>query len=93
MLERVKHAALVLLGRRPAEVRFDEEDRRIADEVAMTLCTLVYEAEWYTPKAVDDVDQIIRRAIYDYVTYAEHKQRRRLWARRRGLGPDDPIPF
>lgn len=65
--ERLKHAALVLAGVRPAEVRFNESDRRIASSVAARWARFSYGSLRREDR--EDIEMTISAAISEYTAW------------------------
>lgn len=94
MLQRIKQAALVLAGHRPAEVRLDEDDLDIAREIAQFWATLLAEChpEFASahPGKVMDVRWMFFTALSDYATW--HREGKTRY-RRKTVERQMEIPF
>lgn len=95
MFERLKHAAMVLSGWRPAEVRYDESDRRLAQRLSREWAETYFHGP-FTPGtggSQAEVEEVIFNAICEY-TYAESQRHREVKARRRETRQSQmEIPF
>lgn len=93
---RLKHAALVLAGYRPAEVRFDEGDRAIAQNLAREWAETYFHASF--PRGIGgpraDVEEVVFNAICEYA-YREREGHRAEQARRQREREDrrSEVPF
>ena len=83
MIARLKYAAMVLSGYRPAEVRYDETDREIAAEIAEVLARVCVESGDFSE---DSINMAICHAIREYASWegrSETRERmRRFFAER-----------
>lgn len=68
VIERLKQAVMVLVGHRPAEVRYDDEDRDIAAEIAEFLARACVASGDFSE---DTLNMMIEHAIWEYASWAQ----------------------
>lgn len=95
MLERLKHAAMVLAGRRPAESEYDTIDRRLARELsrewAETYFNRPFSAGSHGSRA--EVEEVIFNAICEYICAVSEHRHEESARRRKTLQVQMEIPF
>lgn len=89
MLQRLKHAAMILAGYRPAEVRFDEWDRTMAGDLADGWAYELSLRHPDVPGLKGELDKAIEQAIRKYTTWELDQVRGEKARKRRKPEPSD----
>ena len=87
MFRRLRQAAMVLAGYRPAEVRSDEEDERIAKEIGrvwgVTFAGGYPELKGTYPEMIDDTGDMFFLAMKDYASWRRQERDQARFEKRR----------